>query len=82
MGRVTVSFARSVENVSTGPWGSCRAPTNVARSAMTATTGWPVMNDVRSSQCDPMSPTARSEPPLSGSSRQFQSVSWRSQSWK
>ena len=49
---------------------------------MTETIGWPVTNAMRSSQCEPMSPTARSAPPLSGSSRQFQSVSWSSQSWK
>ena len=38
-------------------------------------TRWPVTNGVRSSQCEPMSPTARSAPPRSGWSRQFQSVS-------
>ena len=37
---------------------------------------------VRSSQWVPMSPTARSAPPASGSSRQFQSVSSASQSWR
>ena len=57
---------RSVEKVSTGPVGSWRASMNVARSAMTATTRWPVTKVIRSSQCDPMSPTARSAPPRSG----------------
>ena len=33
--RSTVSAARSVENVSTGPAGWCRVGMNVARSAMT-----------------------------------------------
>ena len=42
---------------------------------MTATIRRPVRNWTRSIQCEPMSPTARSEPPLSGSRRQFQSVS-------
>ena len=82
MARVTVSPRRSVEKVSTGPVGCWRWPMNVARSAITDATGWPVMKVIRSSQCEPMSPTARSAPPLSGSSRQFQSVSWSSQSWK
>ena len=40
------------------------------------------MKVMRSSQCEPMSPTARSAPPRSASSRQFQSVSNSSQSWK
>ena len=57
---------RSVENVSTGPVGSWRVSMNVARSAMTATTRWPVTKVIRSSQCEPMSPTARSAPPRSG----------------
>jgi hypothetical protein len=39
IGRVTVFADRSVENVSTGPVGSCRAVTNVARSAITETIG-------------------------------------------
>ena len=39
IGRVTVSADRSVENVSTGPVGSWRAITNVARSAITETIG-------------------------------------------
>ena len=80
--RSTVSVDRSVENVSTGPRGSRRSGTNVARSAMTDTIRWPLIVVIRSSQCDPMSPTARSEPPWPGSSRQFQSLSWNSQSWK
>jgi hypothetical protein len=80
--RPTVSPLRSVEKVSTGPVGLRRSGTNVAMSAITATMGWPVRNVTRSSQCEPMSPTARSAPPLSGSRRQFQSVSWSSQSWK
>ena len=49
---------------------------------MTATIRWPVMKLVRSSQCEPMSPTARSAPPRSGWRRQFQSLSSSSQSWK
>ena len=65
--RVTVSAERSVENVSTGPVGSSRTAMNVARSAITATIRWPVTNVIRSSQCEPMSPTARSAPPRSGS---------------
>ena len=74
---------RSVEKVSTGPRRLAARPAmNVARSAITATTGWPVTKVIRSSQCEPMSPTARSAPPWSGSSRQFQSVSRSSQSWK
>ena len=82
MPRVTVSVATSVEKVSTGPVGSRRVRTKVARSAMTATTRWPVTNVIRSSQCEPMSPTARRAPPRPGSSRQFQSLSRSSQSWK
>ena len=78
----TVSAARSVENVSTGPVGLWRTGMNVVRSAITASTWRPVMNVVRSSQWLPMSPTARSAPPRSTSSRQFQSVSNSSQSWK
>jgi hypothetical protein len=80
--RSTVSPARSVEKVSTGPAGCRRVAMNVARSAMTETIRWPLMKVSRSSQCDPMSPTARSAPPRSGSRRQFQSVSSSSQSWK
>jgi hypothetical protein len=34
----------------------------------------PLTNCAMSIQCEPMSPIARSAPPLSGSSRQFQSV--------
>ena len=49
---------------------------------MTDCTFRPVMKLVRSIQWEPMSPTARSVPPLSGSRRQFQSVSSSSQSWK
>ena len=48
---------------------------NVASSAMTATTLPPVMNDIRSSQCEPMSPTAPERAAMAGSRRQFQSVS-------
>ena len=76
-------FADSaLENVSTGPVGSRRVWMNVARSAMTLTIRCPVTKVIRSSQCEPMSPTARSAPPRSGWSRQFQSVSRSSQSWK
>jgi hypothetical protein len=82
MTRVTVSLATSVEKVSTGPVGSRLVRTKVVRSAITSTTRWPVTKVIRSSQWDPMSPTARSAPPRSGSSRQFQSLSSRSQSWK
>ena len=64
--RATVSFDRSVANDSTGPAGSWRVSMNVERSAMTAATCWPVTNVIRSSQCEPMSPTARSAPPRSG----------------
>ena len=71
----TVSAARSVENVSTGPVGLRRTGMNVVRSAMTASTCRPVTKLVRSSQCEPMSPTARRAPPRSASRRQFQSVS-------
>ena len=39
IGRVTVFADRSVENVSTGPVGSWRAVTKVARSAITETIG-------------------------------------------
>ena len=77
-----VSAARSVEKVSTGPAGFWRTGMNVVRSAMTASTWRPVRNVVRSSQWLPMSPTARRAPPRSTSSRQFQSVSNSSQSWK
>ena len=80
--RVTVSAERWFENVSTGPVGSWRTGMKVARSAMTASIRWPVTNVIRSSQWDPMSPTARSAPPRSGCSRQFQSPGRRSQSWK
>ena len=80
--RASVSADRSVENVSTGPVGSWRIGMNVARSAITESTRWPEMKLVRSSQCEPISPTARSAPPRSGCSRQFQSVSRSSQSWK
>ena len=82
MSRVTVSEATSVENVSIGPVGSRRCSMNVASSAMTAVTRWPVTNVIRSSQCEPMSPTARRAPPRSGWRRQFQSLSRSSQSWK
>ncbi len=80
--RVTVSADRSVENVSTGPLGSWRSGMKVARSAMTDAIRRPVTKVMRSSQCEPMSPTARSEPPRSGWSRQFQSPGSSSQSWK
>ena len=73
---------RSVEKVSTGPVGCWRVGMNVARSAMTSVMRRPVVKAIRSSQCEPMSPTARSAPPSCGSRRQFQSVSSRSQSWK
>ena len=82
MARSTRSAERSVEKVSTGPVGSRRVPMNVVRSAMTAATCWPVTKVMRSSQCEPMSPTARRAPPRSGCSRQFQSLSRSSQSWK
>ena len=59
----TVSAARSVENVSTGPAGLWRTGMNVVRSAITASTWRPVTKVVRSSQWLPMSPTARSAPP-------------------
>ena len=80
--RGIVFAARSVEKVSTGPAGWWRTFTNVARSAMTLSTRRPPTKLARSSQWDPMSPTARRLPPSAGSSRQFQSVSSRSQSWK
>ena len=80
--RVTVSAERRFENVSTGPVGSWRTGMKVARSAMTDSIRWPVTNVIRSSQWEPMSPTARSAPPRSGCSRQFQSPGRRSQSWK
>ena len=66
IGRSTVSADRSVENVSTGPVGSWRVPMNVVSSAMTSLTCWPVTKVMRSSQCEPMSPTARRAPPRSG----------------
>ena len=49
--------------LSTGPSGMWRFLMNVAMSAMTSVTCRPVTNDVRSSQCEPISPTARSLPP-------------------
>ena len=49
-----------VENVSTGPDGLRRTGMKVARSAITDSTRRPVTKLVRSSQCEPMSPTARS----------------------
>ena len=73
--RSTVAAVRSVENVSTRPAGWRRTGMKVARSAMTSSTRSPLMKLVRSSQCEPMSPTARSAPPSSGTSRQLQSVS-------
>ena len=48
----------------------------VARSASRLSTRRPLTNWTRSSQCEPMSPTARRSPPRSGSRRQFQSVGW------
>ena len=74
--------ARWVEKVSTGPVGCCRLPMKVARSAITSVMRRPVMKLTRSSQWEPMSPTARRLPPRFGSRRQFQSVSSSSQSWK
>ncbi len=80
IGVSTRSTSSAEENVSTSPVGRLRTGIIVARSASTASTSSPVTNCVRSSQCEPMSPTARSSPPFSFSSRQFQSVSKRSQS--
>ena len=80
--RATVSVARSVENVSTGPVGAWRTGIAVTSSASTDVTVEPVMKLTRSTQWVPMSPKARRSPPSAGSSRQFQSVSRNSQSWK
>jgi predicted dinucleotide-binding enzyme len=66
--------ASAPPNVSTSPVGRLRTGMAVERSAKSSTMREPVTNCVRSIQCDPMSPTARSSPPFSGSSRQFQSV--------
>jgi len=52
----------------------------VASSAKTDRAFSPVMKLVRSTQCVPISPTDRSAPPLSLSSRQFQSSGRDSQS--
>ena len=52
----------------------------MCKSADTLTIRWPVMNCTRSSQCVPMSATARSSPPSSASTRQLKSVSKSSQS--
>ena len=85
----SVSIARSTRstsswspaNVSTGPVGTRRVVCTVCRSAKTAAIRLPVTKLVRSSQCVPMSATARRAPPWPGSSRQFQSVGFSSQSW-
>ena len=56
-------------------WAGClRTGMNVAKSAITLSTFKPVMNVIKSSQCEPISDMARMGPPNSGSSRQFQSV--------
>ena len=52
----------------------------VARSAHRAVMRKPVTCWIMSIQCDPMSPMARRAPPNSDFTRQFQSVSWSSQS--
>ena len=77
-----LAAAARAENVSTGPVGRRRTGMKVVRSAITASTRRPVTYCTRSIQCEPMSPTARSAPPSAGSSRQFQSVSKSSQSWR
>jgi hypothetical protein len=82
IGASTRSTSAALANVSTSPVGRCRTGIAVARSAKTSTIRLPMIHWVRSIQCDPMSPTARSPPAFSGSSRQFQSVGAASQSWR
>ena len=69
-----------VRRIPVGPVGTRRTGCTVTRSAKTLATRLPVTNPTRSSQCEPMSDTARSAPPCAGSRRQFQSVSSSSQS--
>ena len=82
IGASSRSTSAALAKVSTSPLGRCRTGIAVARSAKTSTIRCPVIHCVRSIQCDPMSPTARSAPAFSGSSRQFQSVGVASQSWR
>ena len=77
IGVSTRSTSAALEKVSTSPTGRRRTGIVVARSAKTSAMRAPVTNCARSSQCEPMSPTARRSPPRSGSSRQFQSVGRR-----
>ena len=70
----TRSTSVALENVSTSPTGRCLTGIVVAMSAQSSTIRWPQTNCAMSIQCEPMSATARSEPPFSGSRRQFQSV--------
>jgi len=65
-----------------GRAGFWRTGKNVWKSAKTLSIFKSVMNVVRSIQCEPMSAMARTSPPSSGSSRQFQSVGSSSQSCK
>src|SRR3989442_1608691 len=71
MGTSSYSTAAAFWNVSTRPRGRWRIGRTVARSAQTSVILRPVIHIVRSSQCVPMSETARSSPPSFGSSRQF-----------
>ncbi len=66
IGASTRSTSEAAANVSTSPTGRRRTGIAVPRSAKTSTILRPVTNCVRSSQCEPMSPTARSSPPRCG----------------
>ncbi len=68
------STSAAAEKVSTSPSGRRRTGIVVWRSAHTSTMCCPLTNWAMSIQWEPMSPIARSDPPLPGSSRQFQSV--------
>ena len=62
IGALARSTSAAAANVSTSPTGRSRTGIAVARSASSSTTRDPVTYCTRSSQCDPMSATARSGP--------------------
>ena len=78
----TASFTEPVDlpKLSTSPAGFLRILWNVCKSAHSSVMRKPVRCSVMSHQCEPISASARDAPASSVSMRQFQSVSYNSQS--